>query len=103
MRLAVQHNLALKMVRLIHLAKVTFILSFQTPVFHQQGTFFLILLFICFYCFGRPSLERFLANTVSFEESVEENEKLRPPVITVAKCQIFYTELIKKPYDCYPR
>ena len=65
--------------------------------------FFLILLFICFYCFGRPSLERFLANTVSLEESVEENEKLRPPVIRVAKCQIFYTELIKKSYDCYPK
>ena len=50
-------------------------------------TFFLILLSICFYCFGRPSIERFLANTVTFEESVEENEKLRPPVTGVVISQ----------------
>ena len=49
----------------------------------SKRVFFLLLLAVCFFGFGWPSLKKFSAKKVSFEESIEENKDMKPPAITI--------------------
>ena len=57
--------------------------SMASLFYISKIVFFIILLAICLFGFGRPSLKKFLAKKVSFEESTEENKDLKPPAITL--------------------
>ena len=57
--------------------------SMASLFYISKIVFFILLLVICLFGFGRPSLKKFLAQKVSFEESTEENKDLKPPAITL--------------------